>query len=571
MPDRHGGSPGGPEGADLLSILVDGSEIPEGARVLEACVTREIGALPEARVVLRYASDDAMSPDGNDGFPPGAAIEIAVVRFGAPVSLFRGVLTGKSMSLDRAGSRLLTLVCRHPLYVATLAPNVRLWHDSSDADCIVQVLAQYGQVVHVRSSGTVHQVLWQCEASDWDFVRARAEANGWWLLAGDDGVELRVPDEAQVPAFELEAGISIHAFEGRWDVCDQPLGVQALAWDSLAQDMVAMAATEPAALPGRRPGAMLAAIHGQSLEQRYAGDIGAQALQTLASAALQARRRGSPSGRIRCIGTPHAMPGAWMGLRGLGSDFDGDVPVSGVTQTVDADGWITEVRFGTPVDSEQRIEPAPRHDPWHGLQIGIVEALEDPRGEDRVRVRLVLAGGDAIGVYARLAKPDAGPDRGMVFLPEIGDEVVLACPAGNPAHAVILGSLHSSARPSPLAPRDDNPLKGYVSRSGMKLSFDDAARTMRLDTPAGRSLLLSDGDAALRIEDPHGNRIVMDADGIAIESAGKLSLRTVGDLRLQGMGVDVEASAALDLSAGAAATLETNGVLSLRGSLLKLN
>lgn len=571
MPGSHG-SQGEIDPVDVLSIRIDGRALPDAMQAVEATITRELNELPEARVVLRSEFIPGSDIDGRDPCPPGAAIEITVLRSGTPLTLFRGVLTGKSLSLGEGRERLLTLACRHPLYVATLSPKVRIWRDASDADCIAQVLAAYGPVAAQRLGGVVHPVLWQGEVSDWAFARARAEANGWWLLATDDGVALREPGDAQAAAFALDPTESIHLFEGEWDVSDQPTGVQALAWNPESQSVEATPGVEPAAWPGRKGGYALAQVHGQAWQQRYAGEPGEAVLQALASASLRARRQSSPSGRVQCNGTPLAMPGAWMALTGVGEGFDGDVPVSGVTHRFKDKGWMTEVRFGASTPLESRVDPLPRADAWRELQTGIVEALEDdPRGEFRVRVRLPLAGAGDIGVHARLAVPDAGQGHGMVLLPDIGDEVVLSCIGGDPGQAVIIGSLYSSRSPPPLTPRDGNPVKGYVSRRGLKLLFDDASATLRLETRGGRTVVLSDDDATLRVEDPHGNRIVMDASGIAIESAHNLSLKAAGDLSLHGTSVKVGAAAELDLSSNAGTTVQAGSTLTLRGSIVTLN
>lgn len=569
MPGRRSVPLDGSAAPVALSLRIDGDDSPAIQHVVEVRVSREIGGLPEARVVLRLDATGLSTPV--DPYPMGAEVDIGVGSASDRTRLFRGVVTGKTLSADMSGLSL-TLVCRHTLYRAALAPKVRVWHDARDADCIAQVLANHGVAIEGAPYGAVHRVRWQWEATDWAFARALAEANGWLLLATDDDVSLRAPDVSQAPVATLVYGDTILAFEGESDACLQPSRVQISAWTPADQQVSVVEGDEPAIPHARTSAAALAAVHGQVLTSRHAGDIDAAELQQLASAALQARRLAEPRGRVSCIGIASPMPGTWVRLQGLGQGFDGDVLVSGVTHAIGANGWTTEVRFGRPVGAAATADVRVRPGMADGLQIGIVEALDDdPRGEDRLRVRLPLADGAGPGIHARLAVPDAGPNRGMVFRPEIGDEVVIACLGGDPRHAVILGALHGSAHPAPIAPDGDNPVKGYVSRRGMKLLFDDANGTLRLETAAGRALVLSDDTATLRIEDPHGNCIVMDAGGIAIESAGSLSLKAGGDLRLQGVRVKMEAGATLDLSGNAGAKLSTDAGLTLRGSLVMIN
>ena len=517
-----------------LSVLIDGVEHLGLRHVARIRVCREIGRVPEARVTLRLEPGTTSMPV--DPYPIGAGAEIGVGAAADRTRLFQGVVTGRSLSAD-AGGVVLTLVCRHPMYRAALMPKVRAWHDADDADCIREVLAGHGAVVDGAVRGVVHRVRWQWEASDWAFARALADDNGWLLLATDEGVSLRAPDISQAPVATLVYGETVLAFEGESDACLQPVGVRASAWNPADQEVTEARGDELSVSSAPTSAAALAGVHGQTLERRHAGDVGQAALQRLASATLQARRLAEPRGRAHCTGTAAPMPGTWVRLQGLGQGFDGDVWVSGVTHTIDAHGWATEVRFGQPVDAPAIIGAGVPPGMVSGLQIGVVEALVDPDGQDRVRVRLPLAGGGGGALYARLAVPDAGRDRGMVFRPEIGDEVVIGCLGGDPRHAVILGSLHGSAHPSPITATNGRSVKGYVSRRGMKLLLDDDAGTVRLETSTGRILVLSDDAGTLRIEDPHGNRIVMDAAGIAIESGGDVSIGAAGDIRLQGVDV----------------------------------
>ena len=83
---------------------------------------------------------------------------------------------------------------------------------------------------------------------------------------------------------------------------------------------------------------------------------------------------------------------------------------------------------------------------------------------------------DDEGIWARVASLDAGKERGFFFRPEIGDEVVVGFLDEDPRHAVILGMMSSSALPAPMKGSDDNHEKGYVSRSGMRLTFNDDRR-----------------------------------------------------------------------------------------------
>jgi len=101
--------------------------------------------------------------------------------------------------------------------------------------------------------------------------------------------------------------------------------------------------------------------------------------------------------------------------------------------------------------------------------------------------------------------------------------------------------LHSSAKPAPLAPSNDNHLKGYTSRSGIALSFDDEKKSLTLATPGGNTLVLDDDAGGLTLSDKNGNRIVLSADGIAIESAKAFTVKTKTEMKFDSIvGTDIK-------------------------------
>jgi uncharacterized protein involved in type VI secretion and phage assembly len=136
-----------------------------------------------------------------------------------------------------------------------------------------------------------------------------------------------------------------------------------------------------------------------------------------------------------------------------------------------------------------------------GLQIGVVVSNEDPDGEHRVRVKMPTVNNDDEGTWARVASLDAGNKRGFFFRPEIDDEVIIGFLNDDPRHAVILGMLHSSAKPAPLDGKDDNHEKVYQSRSEMKWYLNDERKIMTFETPAGNKISLDEDGTKIHIED----------------------------------------------------------------------
>jgi uncharacterized protein involved in type VI secretion and phage assembly len=240
--------------------------------------------------------------------------------------------------------------------------------------------------------------------------------------------------------------------------------------------------------------------------------------------------------------------------------------------------WITNVQFGLSdkwFAQSQKVAPPKASGlipPVNGLMIGVTTKLEeDPEGEYRVLVKLPVIDANAEGVWARIALLDAGNERGSFFRPEIGDEVVVGFLNDDPRDPVILGMLHSSANPAPIEPADDNHEKGFVTRSGMRLNFNDENNVITIDTPNGNSVNLSEEDGGILIEDENGNKIELNSSGITMDTPSDFNLKATGDVNIEGVNVNLKASAQLKAEGSGGAEVSSSAIMTVKGSLVQIN
>ncbi len=166
---------------------------------------------------------------------------------------------------------------------------------------------------------------------------------------------------------------------------------------------------------------------------------------------------------------------------------------------------------------------------------------------------------------------EAGKERGFVFRPEIGDEVIVGFLNDDPRDPVILGSMFSSAKPSPIAAEEENNEKGIITRSGMKLIFNDDLISVTLETPNGNSLVISEDEGAINIADENKNKIDLTADGITLESAADINIKASGDVNIEGVNINVKSQAQFKAEGGAGAEISTSGQAVVKGSIVMIN
>jgi uncharacterized protein involved in type VI secretion and phage assembly len=200
-----------------------------------------------------------------------------------------------------------------------------------------------------------------------------------------------------------------------------------------------------------------------------------------------------------------------------------------------------------------------------GVLVGIVTNNKDPDRLGRVRVRFPVRESNDDSYWARIATLMAGEGRGSFFLPEVGDEVLVAFEEGNAEHPYIIGGLWNGRDTPPETNSDGkNNIRKIRSRSGHEILFNDDAETkgekLVIQTRAGHVITLDDsaGKEKIEIKDKTGNdSITIDANqrAITISSDMKLSLKSqVIEIEAQGM-----------------MTLKANATLTIQGTLVKIN
>jgi uncharacterized protein involved in type VI secretion and phage assembly len=164
---------------------------------------------------------------------------------------------------------------------------------------------------------------------------------------------------------------------------------------------------------------------------------------------------------------------------------------------------------------------------WYGVFPALVLDNQDPDGQGRVKVWLPWSpdtAGARYEAWARMATLMGGNNRGSWFIPDTGDEVLVAFEAGDPRRPYVLGGLWNGSDAPPQSMDSNNNKKVLRSRNGVKITLDDTggSETMTLETPAGQKVTLTDSPASVEIDDSNGNSLKMDSSGVTVTSSGQV-------------------------------------------------
>lgn len=575
------------QNTDLVtfSVKVDGEEVHRDHGILAVEVWRQVNRIPAAKLII--SDGDAAAQDfpvsSSDIFLPGNTIEISAGYHSEETIIFYGIIIKHGIKVRERQAPVLIVECRDIVYKLGLQRKNRSFSDVTDSDAITSILYEYGMNGEVDPIEGAHEKIVQFNVTDWDFINMRAEMNGMFVVADDGLLKVKRISTTDQPARQIAYGADLLEFEAEIDARSQFNSALAQSWDSAAQEMTEEATQESTdGMPGNISHQSLADANGVDfLSLLHSGQITGNELLAWSNAMLLRSRLAMNTGRIAIRGDGEMKPCTIISLEGLGSRFMGNALVTGVRHEITGGVWTTHLSYGLKFETFAQFFRDSLHDlpasglatAIHGLQSGIVMQLEgDPKGEFRVLVNLPALSREDEGIWARIALPHASGESGFVFRPEIGDEVVVGFMHDDPRNPVILGMMHSSAKPAPVQGSDDNHVKVLQTRSGIKIEFDDEQVAMEISTPNGNSLKINEHNGLFVLEDENGNSITMDADGITIESAKDISLKAGrGDILLEGINVEQNSNAGFKLSGGAGMEVTSSAILEIKGSLVKIN
>lgn len=569
--------------ADLVThkILIEGEELSKTYQVKSLVVHNEVNRIPMAQIVLTdgEASERDFKLSNEDLLIPGKKIEITAGYHNDEETIYKGIIIKHSIKI-KSSTSLLIVECKDEAVKLTIGRKSKYFYDVKDSEAFEEIIDAYGLDKDVEATNFSHKELVQYNTSDWDFIVSRAQANGKLCFVENGKITISKPNVTASPVETVTFGATLLDFDAEMDARNQFAKVSSYSWDYANQELIEIEAKNPnISLNGNLSASDLAeTIELENLELRHGGTITEVELQDWADAKLLFQQLSKIRGRAKFQGIPAVKPNTIITLEGVGDRFNGNAYITGVFHEIADGNWTIDAQFG--LNPEWFSETFDIHTPTgsgiipaiKGLHVGIVTQLEaDPNGEDRILVKIPIINNEEQGIWCRVASIDAGDNRGFFFRPEIEDEVIIGFINEDPNNAIVLGMLHSSGKPAPIVASDDNHQKGIVTRSEMKVLFDDEKKSIGIETPAGKKITLDEDQGVIIIEDENSNVITIDSNGIKMESAGNIELKATGDVKIEGTNVSISASAQFKAEGSAGVEMSSGATAVLKGSIVQIN
>lgn len=597
-----------PENTDVVdfALKVNGVEAPQEVEIVSIHINRCLNRISWACISILDGSveEQAFPTSDQDTFSPGNEIEILAGYLPNRDTLFKGIIIRHAIKIGANSRPCLEIECKDHAVKMTVGRKNKYFFNDTDSGIMESIGREHGLDLDVESTQVNHPEMVQYFSTDWDFVLTRAEANGKLVLTKDGELIVKAPDFGQSPEFTVTYGSTLYEFEAEMDARNQYPSAKATAWDPGSQQIIESETTPSGGgtggfgsglgsaavsavggalgvnLPGAPPNTDYSQVIGiPNFLVQHSGRLSQEELQSWAQAQFLKSELARSKGRVKISGIASLYPGMTLSLQGVGARHSGTVFITAIRHEIKRGSWFTHAQFGLPhewlvqlFEDVQDKSAAKLLPGVCGLQIGIVTKLEnDPEGEFRIQVRLPIVDSASDGIWARIALQDAGDNRSAFFLPEVGDEVIVGFVNDDPRDPIVLGMLNSSAKASPFTATDDNHEKGWQTRSGIKMVFNDEKSSYVLETPAGKKMSIDDDADAIVMEDQHGNKITLDSNGITIEASQNLVLKAQNDVQVEGLNINQKASVGLKCEGNSNAQISASGEVVVKGGIVRIN
>ncbi|MBP6624036.1 MAG: hypothetical protein KA198_02625 [Chitinophagaceae bacterium] len=493
----------------------------------------------------------------------GQEIEIIAVGTGNEVSLFKGLIVKHKYTNSPTGTRV-HLTAKHSAINLSMNKKAEVYADKNDKDIIEEIVQSVGlNTSFIQSQtflGIQHKRLVKSGFTDWDFINMRAEANLSFVYTEPDIVVVEKPILSLEPAKQVSAiyGINVYSLEMEQDDRLNLIEHQFIHFDPSDQNSVVQS-EENFVMPS-----LTSTIKGTKQDIFSASFNEMESKQALDSV-IQLKNLSKVNGLVHIHANLNVKPGYTLIVEGYQAEFNEHFIITSVLHDFSGGIFSTYLQFGMHHESfATKYQPASSQHYSKGMINGIVVALEgDPDNLSRVLVSVPLWNRASENIWARYVSPYAGNEYGMIWLPEIGDEVLIGFIGEEFEMPVVLGSMYSPAMPPFESFSDDNFKKGIQTKKGMKWNWDDEKGIHEISVANGSKILISEDENLVSIEDANGNSVILNDSGMEIKSAL--------DIKIEGGGkVDISAGSELNLKA-MNMNFNADGILTLKGSLIKIN
>jgi uncharacterized protein involved in type VI secretion and phage assembly len=480
----------------------------------------------------------------------GTRVEIAFRAGGDPVVVTSGEVTAISVEPGASGRHELVLTGFDLTHRLARVAKSRSFQRVTDADIASRIAGEYGLDAEVDATGATHDYVLQAGETDYAFLRRRAARIGFDVWVSEKKFYFKKAPRSTATPPKLIFGKNLSRFSTRFSAAERSDEVEIRGWDNLGKEAVTGRSdrTDPGTDAPAAQDMTDAARRAFGRVKRNAGQfpVTDQAEADALAGSLLLRASGEEVVlRGEATGDPLIGAGAKVHLEGVGSRLTGAYRVTGVEHSYGATRpYLTRFVCGgkepAGIADLTNGSSAPEKRGWNGLVVGIVTNNDDPEKLGRVRVKFPTLSQDDESAWSRVATPGGGKQRGLQWIPEVDDEVLVGFELDDTTRPVILGGLWNRKD----APPEPGALSGGVVKQRMLVSRKDSRMVFDDDKPFVE-VTLGGSPCLLHLEKPESQ---LTGDQKLVLSATNIEIKATSKLTLSGSQIEITASGPLTTS-----------------------
>lgn len=297
-------------------------------------------------------------------------------------------------------------------------------------------------------------------------------------------------------------------------------------------------------------------------------------------------------------GHPGVMVGVKIKITGqnihsLANEQYGEYTVIAVTHHTDGQGNYSNDFVAIPASI--KVPPVtPWPEPFCETQTAMVTDNHDPNGLGRIRVRFHWMQPNEKSPWLRVSSPHGGGKKGMFFIPEIGEEVIIGFEGNSAVKAYVDGTVYHG-KASNTYSNEGNDVKALQTRSGNKVIMNDKEgsifiedkdrNSMKMDGKgnvtilANKTIVLHCGESKIEMKsdgtiDITGKKITVNAKEKATMVSKKASFTAdgnSGNAKMEGTTADVKGSTQTKVTGGTKTEVSAGANVAVKATLITLN
>ncbi len=485
--------------------------------------------------------------DGDD-LLPGKKLVVQARSSGDSGDLFDGEIVEIEPRFER-GMKKLIVRAFDRLHRLGRGQYVRRFIQSTDGDVITKLAQEVGLKAKVGPTAEVHPYIIQANESNLSFLQRRAAALGYLLYVEGETLYCEAPRD-DAPPISLVWEKELTEFRPRMSTLGQVNEVTARGWDpQQRQELVGQATTStitPQVGTAQSGGDLAQTAFGITARQMVANrPVRSQEYaRKLAQAVADRHAARFIEAEGQCAGDPRIVAGTTVAIANAGKRFSGSYFVTNAVHTMRPGDYTVHFSVSglQPATLLSLLVPEVEAGIPAGLVIGIVTDNDDPEQQGRVKVKYPWLSAEVESDWARIVTLGGGPTRGICFLPEVQDEVLLGFELGDFDHPYVLGGLWNGQDLPPPPEKIQKLVDGagrvlqrvIRTRAGNEIRFDEDSsgqqNAISVKTVTGYSLTLSDTQG-IEISSPKGD--------LKLSSKGRIIINGTSGVEIKGSTVQI--------------------------------